>query len=147
MILVFSITFVIGLVGGTIISLQYSQSFYVCLDFPEFSAIEWPAVQPENYEGSKGRRFYLAVSFIPLYLLGLLTCGIGLLFVIPYANTASANFYLELMSYRTGIISKHAFGGVIVLRGISYDFRSRNPSCHLQRVQICRGFSNSFDGG
>lgn len=100
MILVFSITFVIGLVGGTIISLQYSQSFYVCLDFPEFSAIECLRYSRKIMKGSKGRRFYLAVSFIPLYLLGLLTCGIGLLFVIPYANTASANFYLELMSYR-----------------------------------------------
>lgn len=100
MILVFSVTFVIGLVGGTIISLQYSQSFFIMLDFPEFTAVQCMRFSREIMKGNKGRRFYLAVSFIPLYLLGLLTCCIGLLFVIPYANTASTNFYLELMSYR-----------------------------------------------
>lgn len=65
MILVFSITFVIGLVGGTIISLQYSQSFYVCLDFPEFSAIECLAVQPEDYEGKQGAAFLSGCKLYP----------------------------------------------------------------------------------
>ena len=68
MILVFSITFVIGLVGGTIISLQYSQSFYVCLDFPEFSAIECLRYSRKIMKGSKGRRFYLAVSLSLIHI-------------------------------------------------------------------------------
>lgn len=65
MILVFSITFVIGLVGGTIISLQYSQSFYVCLDFPEFSAIECLRYSRKIMKGSKGRRFLSGCKLYP----------------------------------------------------------------------------------
>lgn len=100
MLLLLSITFCIGLVGSTIISLQYSQSYFVMLDFPDFTAIQCLRYSREIMKGNKARRFYLGVSFIPLYLLGLLTCCIGLLFVTPYANTTFSNFYLELMSYR-----------------------------------------------
>ena len=100
MLLLISITFCIGLVGSTIISLQYSQSYFVMLDFPDFTAVQCLRYSREIMKGNKARRFYLGVSFIPLYLLGLLTCCIGLLFVTPYANTTFSNFYLELMSYR-----------------------------------------------
>lgn len=100
MLLLLSVTFCIGLVGSTIISLQYSQSYFVMLDFPEFTAVQCLRYSREIMKGNKARRFYLGVSFLPLYLLGLLTCCIGLLFAIPYSNTAFCNFYLELMSCR-----------------------------------------------
>lgn len=100
MLLPLSLTFCIGLVCGTIICLQYSQSFFVMLDFPELSAVQCLKFSRKIMKGNKGRRFYLDVSFIPLYLLGVLTCCIGLLFVIPYVNTTYSNFYLELMSHR-----------------------------------------------
>ena len=38
----------------------------------------------------------LQISFIPLYLLGLLSFGIGLLWVVPYAYTSYAYFYESL---------------------------------------------------
>ena len=34
--------------------------------------------------GKKGKFFYLQLSFIGIYLLGAIACGIGLLWVIPY---------------------------------------------------------------
>ena len=38
----------------------------------------------------------LQISFIPLYLLGILSFGIGLLWVVPYAYTSYAYFYENL---------------------------------------------------
>ncbi len=93
-----TLTFCLGLVLSVIIMLMYSQSYFVMLDFPDLSAVQCLRFSRRIMKGSKARRFYLDVSFLPLYLLGLLTCCIGLLFVIPYVNTTYSNFYLELMS-------------------------------------------------
>ena len=95
-----AVTFCFGLIVSMIISLMYSQSYFVMLDFPDFTALQCLRYSRRIMKGSKARRFYLDMSFIPLYLLGLLTCCIGLLFVIPYVNTTYSNFYLELMSKR-----------------------------------------------
>ena len=97
-----AVTFCFGLIVSVIISLMYSQSYFVMLDFPDFTALQCLRFSRRIMKGSKARRFYLDMSFIPLYLLGLLTCCIGLLFVIPYMNTTYSNFYLELMSKRNG---------------------------------------------
>ena len=97
-----AVTFCFGLIVSVIISLMYSQSYFVMLDFPDFTALQCLRYSRRIMKGSKARRFYLDMSFIPLYLLGLLTCCIGLLFVIPYMNTTYSNFYLELMSKRNG---------------------------------------------
>ena len=102
MLIPITIAFCFGLVASVIISLMYSQSYFVMLDFPDFSAVQCLRFSRKIMKGSKARRFYLDVSFIPLYLLGFLTCCIGLLFVIPYMNTTFSNFYLELMSKRSG---------------------------------------------
>ena len=97
-----AVTFCFGLIVSVIISLMYSQSYFVMLDFPDFTALQCLRYSRRIMKGSKARRFYLDMSFIPLYLLGLLTCCIGLLFVIPYVNTTYSNFYRELMSKRNG---------------------------------------------
>ena len=97
-----AVAFCFGLIVSVIISLMYSQSYFVMLDFPDFTALQCLRFSRRIMKGSKARRFYLDMSFIPLYLLGLLTCCIGLLFVIPYVNTTYSNFYLELMSKRNG---------------------------------------------
>ena len=46
--------------------------------------------------GKKGKLFYLQLSFIGIYLLGAIACGIGLLWVIPYMQVTMANFYRKI---------------------------------------------------
>lgn len=48
-------------------------------------------------KGSKGRFFYLTVSFFPLLLLGFLSCGIAFLWLVPYMNATYAEFFLDLI--------------------------------------------------
>lgn len=79
------------------ISLRYSQVYYLLLDFPDYSAKELLKMSRKLMKGNAGRLLYLQVSFIPLTLAGLLSFGIGLLFVLPYQNMTYTLFYLDLI--------------------------------------------------
>ena len=85
---------------NVVISLIFSQSFYLMLDFPQYSVKEVLKGSFRVMKGSKGRLFYIDLSFIPLFLLGLCTCGIGFLWILPYYQGTRANFYLDLMKKR-----------------------------------------------
>ncbi len=47
-------------------------------------------------DGHKTDLFVLDLSFIGWWLLGIITCGIGMLWVIPYYRQTKANFYRDL---------------------------------------------------
>ena len=47
-------------------------------------------------KGNKWRYFYINLSFIPLLLASMLTCYIGLLWLMPYMEATMAAFYLDL---------------------------------------------------
>ena len=80
------------------ISLKYSQVYYLLLDFPDYSAKELLKMSWKLMKGNVGRLLYLQVSFIPLTLAGLLSFGIGFLFVLPYQNMTYTLFYLDLIT-------------------------------------------------
>lgn len=42
----------------------------------------------------------LYLSFVPSFLLSIFTCGITLIWVLPYMSMAETNFYLDMMSVR-----------------------------------------------
>lgn len=92
------------LTGGiinVILSLMLSQCYFLMLDFPQYSAKEVLAKSCKVMKGNKGRLFYIDLSFIPLFLLGLFGCCIPLLWVYPYLQAVKANFYLDLMKKRS----------------------------------------------
>lgn len=89
-----------AMVGGTVISLMLSQCYYLLLDFPDYTARQLLHSSIQIMKGHKGRLFYLQMSFVPLTLLALLTCGIGMLWLSPYMQTTYACFFLDLMNPR-----------------------------------------------
>ena len=96
--LVACLLLIVGVGVSWWISLRYSQVYYLLLDFPDYSAIELLKMSWKLMKGNVGRLLYLQVSFIPLSPAGLLSCGIGLLFVLPYQNMTYTLFYLDLVS-------------------------------------------------
>ncbi len=100
-VLLISITGIIGSAGACIIALTYSQAYYLIWDFPHYSAKEIMAISKTLTKGYRGKLFYLVVSFIPLLLLSLFTCCIGYLWVIPYINATNVQFYLELIRIKS----------------------------------------------
>lgn len=88
----------VALVFSILFTLFFSQCYYLLLDFPDYTIKQLIRGSIQIMSGHKARLFYLRASFIPLVLLALLTCGIGLLWLAPYMNTAYACFYLDLMN-------------------------------------------------
>lgn len=91
---------VAGVIVAVILALNYSQIFYLMLDFPDYSAKQLMVLSRTIMKGNRGRLFYLYISFIPLYLLACLSVGIGFLWVMPYQQMTNAYFYLDLIRCR-----------------------------------------------
>lgn len=100
-----SVCIIISTAITTYVSLLFSQSFYLLQDFPQYSAMELLRMSRQIMKGHKARLFYIELSFLPLLLLGLVSCCIGYLWIIPYMNTVKANFYMDLMTNRNAAAS------------------------------------------
>lgn len=94
------IAVIISLVLMCYFYLAFSLTFYLLLDFPDYSVKQILSLSIKIMKGHKARLFYIMVSFLPLMMLGFLSCGIGLLWVIPYFYATMTNFYLDLMRNR-----------------------------------------------
>ena len=90
--------FLLFIVPGIVAALRYSMAFYILNDNPEMSGMEAINKSKEMMLGHKGKLFGLYFSFIGWGLLGILTLGIGYLWLIPYMKMSEANFYEDLKS-------------------------------------------------
>ncbi len=79
------------------LSLALSQSYYVMLDYPNLSVPEILKLSMKIMQGKKKQLFYVQLSFLPVFFVGILTFGFGLLWLIPYRNATMALYYLDLM--------------------------------------------------
>lgn len=91
----------VGLIIYCILFLIFSMTYYILIDLPNINS--WRALKMSAWliKGHKLRYFGLLLSFVPLHLLGFLSCGIGSLFVFPYQFSSSANFYLNLCTIKS----------------------------------------------
>lgn len=80
------------------LTLMFSQTRYILLDFPDLSAMDLLKKSRQLMKGNKGRLFLLDLSFLPLSLLSILSFGIGFLFLLPYMYMTHTLFYLDLVS-------------------------------------------------
>lgn len=84
------------IIPGIIASIRYSQAWYVMADHPEMGAKLALERSKELMDGHKMEYFVLCLSFLPWILLGIVTCGFGFLYVVPYMNATFAVYYNEL---------------------------------------------------
>ena len=76
--------------------LLYSLVYYIACDEPDLTGKEVVNKSEELMAGNRGNLFLLELSFIGWFFLGLLTFGIGLIWVAPYLQVTVACFYDEL---------------------------------------------------
>ena len=79
------------------VSLALSQSFYLLLDFPEYTGKQALAASYKIMKKHMWRLFRLQVSFLPLMFICLLTFSIGFLWLVPYMNMTYTLFFLDIM--------------------------------------------------
>jgi uncharacterized membrane protein len=84
------------IIPGIIKGLSYSMAYYIVLDNPQMNALDAITASRKMMNGYKGKLFCLHLGFIGWGLLCILSLGIGLFWLIPYAQLAGANFYEDL---------------------------------------------------
>ena len=84
------------IVPGIIVSLMFSQAFYILSEDPSKSITQCINERVNLMSGHKWELFYLNLTFIGWWLLSLVTLGIAALWVAPYQKLTEANFYLYL---------------------------------------------------
>ena len=88
----------IGIIFNIYISLVYSQAFFLLHDFPDRSAKELLSTSRHLMKGNKLKLLLLELSFIPLYIFGIITLFIPLLWISVYRYASVAVFYQNLIS-------------------------------------------------
>lgn len=88
----------IGLLVFVPVSLAISQSYFLLLDFPNYTGKQALTASFRLMKHHMGRLFYIQVSFLPLILLSCLSFGLGLLWLTPYMNMTYALFFLDIMN-------------------------------------------------
>lgn len=74
----------------------YAMVPYILSDNPEIGAKRAIKLSTRMTDGEKMDMFILDLSFIGWFLLGLITCGIGIFFVMPYYYATHAELYRVL---------------------------------------------------
>ncbi|SFC20292.1 DUF975 family protein [Butyrivibrio sp. YAB3001] len=98
LILGLTVALIIGLIIDLYIILTYSQAFFLLHDFPDRSARNLLATSRNLMKGNRIRLLCLYLSFIPMYLLGIVTLFIPLLWISVYRYATVTSFYQDLIS-------------------------------------------------
>ncbi len=67
------------------------------VDNPDTDAFKALAASKEMMRGNKSKLFRLCCRFIGWFLAGILTAGIGFIWIVPYASASLAHFYQDLL--------------------------------------------------
>lgn len=86
---------VAGLFVGFLLTLPLYFVFWIYAEDPDIDTREAFRLSLSLTQGAKRRLFLMELSFIGWQLLGALTFGIGLLWIMPYMEQAFTNFYLD----------------------------------------------------
>ena len=80
------------------LTFDYSQIFLLYLDNPYLSCKEIMQQSKELMKGNRIRYFYLLISFFGISLLGVVSLGIGFLWITPYMSMTEVEFYRDLIN-------------------------------------------------
>lgn len=99
------------IIPGIIKGIAYSFTPYILAENPQIKTKEAIRLSMTLTNGKKGDIFVYYLSFFGWFLLGVLTCGIGMFYVIPYFQTTTALLYEELKSQAIeyGLVSPETF--------------------------------------
>jgi uncharacterized membrane protein len=84
------------IVPGIIAAIGYSQTFFILSEDENIRGMEALRKSKNMMMGYKWKFCYLGLRFIGWALLGVLSAGIGFLWIGPYITTSFANFYTDL---------------------------------------------------
>lgn len=84
------------IIPGVVASLSYSQTFFILADNPQLKGSEALRKSKALMKGNRWKLFFLLWRFFGWFLLGILSIGIGFLWIMPYLAATLAHFYDDL---------------------------------------------------
>ncbi|MBA4394133.1 MAG: hypothetical protein C0407_11320 [Desulfobacca sp.] len=84
------------IIPGIIACLSYSQTFFILAENPQMEGLEALRKSKILMKGNRWKLFFLFWRFFGWFLLGILSLGIGFLWIMPYLATTLAGFYDDL---------------------------------------------------
>ena len=87
---------IISMLLTIIVTLWFALSVYLLIDNPQLRPMDALRDSALLMRGLKGRLFYLRISFAGMYLLGVASCMLGFLWILPYQETTLAMFYRDV---------------------------------------------------
>ena len=100
------------IIPGCIKALAYSMTEYIICDNPNLSSKKAIKLSNTITKGYKWDLLIMYLSFIPWYLLSIITLGLGYIYVIPYIGITKAMYYenLKKNAIETGFATPEEFG-------------------------------------
>lgn len=90
----------VGMLIRSLVSIVLAAFFglanYLLLDYPEMGAMQALKESLRLMKGNKGLYVHLYLSFLPLTIVCIFTCYIGILWLLPYMQTTLAFFYMDI---------------------------------------------------
>jgi uncharacterized membrane protein len=84
------------IIPGIIAAYGYAMTFFVLADNPTIGATEAMEESKRMMQGNRMKLFLLTCRFIGWFILGMLTLGIGLIWVVPYMVLSLSFFYEDV---------------------------------------------------
>jgi uncharacterized membrane protein len=84
-------------IPGIVKAFSYMLTPYIVLEHPELSVTEAITESRRLMDGNKWRAFFLGLSFLGWWILGILTCGILFLWIAPYQGITFGAFYRAVL--------------------------------------------------
>lgn len=93
MLVLLSITII---VIAFIVEFTFALVYPLLVDHESMTVLEALKASHAFMKGNKGRLFYISLSFLGWEILGLLTCGLGYLWLTPYITQTGVEFYRDV---------------------------------------------------
>lgn len=86
-----------AVVGTVVIRLDFALVTPLYIDNPQTSAFDLLRESHNLMQGNRLRYFVLELSFIPIMLLAVIACFVGIFWAVPYVEMTFLEFYRELV--------------------------------------------------
>lgn len=90
------LTYLLAIAGAVCVSLFFGLSMYAFLDMPELGVIQCMKASLHLTRGRRWNLFCLYISFVGWIVLGLMSFGVGMLWITPYIHCTLFQFYEDL---------------------------------------------------
>jgi uncharacterized membrane protein len=91
------------IIPGIIASISYSLAFFILAENPNIGVMEAINKSKKMMYGYKWKYFCLGLRFLGWVLLGILSLGIGFLWIAPYMSVSFAKFYEDVKANYEGV--------------------------------------------